>query len=154
MMNRAFTMSLLTTVFVLGSLVGPGTGEFVAGGPPPADVDPTAVLDRATSEGTDGDTSDDTTRPTINEFFPEERPLGDCLSSLPKPDCGSEARGGWPQTVVFVAIIAGLAFIAWRIVAGSRRARRTGSPRPDRQVTPGTPDATTGRDGHGGDPTP
>ena len=60
---------------------------------------------------------------TINEFFPEQRSLGDCLSSLPKPDCGSSARGGWRQTVVLVAILAGLGFIAWRIVAQSRKAR-------------------------------
>jgi hypothetical protein len=60
---------------------------------------------------------------TINEFFPEQRSLGDCLSSLPKPDCGSSARGGWRQTVVLVAILAGLGFIAWRIVAQSKKAR-------------------------------
>ena len=67
----------------------------------------------------------DTTPPpdTINEFYPEQRSLGDCLSSLPKPDCGSDARGGWRQTAVLVAILGGLAFIAWRIVAQSRKAK-------------------------------
>ena len=60
---------------------------------------------------------------TINEFYPEERSLGDCLSSLPKPGCGSDARGGWRQTLVFAVILAGLAFIAWRIVVQSRKAR-------------------------------
>lgn len=63
------------------------------------------------------------TRPTINEFYPEERPLSDCLSSLPKPNCGSDARGGWRQLAVLGAILGGLGFIAWRIVTAARRAR-------------------------------
>ena len=60
---------------------------------------------------------------TINPFFPEERSLGDCLSSLPKPGCGSSARGGWRQTAVLGVILSGLAFIGWRIVRQSRKAR-------------------------------
>ncbi len=60
---------------------------------------------------------------TINPFYPEERSLGDCLSSLPKPGCGSSARGGWRQTVVLGVILSGLAFIGWRIVRQSRKAR-------------------------------
>ena len=106
--------------------------------------------------GSGGDPGDDTTRPTINEFFPEERPLSDCLSSLPKPDCGSEARGGWAQTAVFVLIIAGLAFIAWRVVASSRRARRqTTAPTGATDELPRErPDATTVPDDSGGDPAP
>ena len=86
---------------------------------------------------------DHTTRPTLNEFYPEQRPLSECLSSLPKPDCGSEARGGWAQTTVFVALLVGLAFIAWRIVAGARRAR--GSP-----ITSGARGRTTVPDDDGG----
>ena len=60
---------------------------------------------------------------TINPFYPEERSLGDCLSSLPKPGCGSSARGGWRQTVVLGVILSGLAFIGWRIVRQSRKVR-------------------------------
>lgn len=60
---------------------------------------------------------------TINPFFPEERSLGDCLSSLPKPGCGSSARGGWRQTAVLGVILSGLGFIGWRIVRQSRKAR-------------------------------
>lgn len=129
-MNRAFA-TLLATVLALLVLAAPASA----------------------ASGSGDETGDDTTRPTINEFFPEERSLGDCLSSLPKPDCGSEARGGWAQTTVFVLIIVGLAFIAWRVVASSRRARReaaatTGS------VTQRMPDATTVPDGSGDDPAP
>lgn len=67
---------------------------------------------------------------TINEFLPEERGLGDCISALPKPGCGSEARGGWRQTVVFLVILGGLGVILWRIVAGARKARRAETPAP------------------------
>ena len=103
----------------------------------------------------DDRTADDSTRPTLNEFYPEARPLSDCLSSLPKPDCGSEGRGGWAQTTIFLALIAGLGFIAWRIVAGARRARRTDRSTATAVTTrSGTPDATTARDGDGGAPAP
>lgn len=130
-MNRALTTALLVVASALG-LVGltgeaanaatsPAAGAAVAA---PAAVEPSAV--GQSDDGTDtGDTSDDdTTRPTLNEFLPEQRPLSDCLSSLPKPNCGSKARGGWSQTVVFLAVIGGLSVIAWRIIASSRRARR------------------------------
>jgi hypothetical protein len=59
---------------------------------------------------------------TINDFIPEDRPIGDCISAAPKPGCGSEARGGWRQGLVMLALVLGLAFVGWRIVAGVRRA--------------------------------
>ena len=141
-MNRAFGTTLLAALLTLVPLVATDTGTAVAGRPD------APVASRAIT-GIDG-SDDDTTRPTINEFLPEARPLGDCLSSLPKPDCGSEARGGWAQTAVFLAIVLGLAFIAWRVVAGSRRARRDEST----SVRRGTPGATTVPDGDGGGPAP
>ncbi|MEX2627110.1 MAG: hypothetical protein WD225_09505 [Ilumatobacteraceae bacterium] len=58
---------------------------------------------------------------TVNEFMPEERPLSDCLSALPKPGCGSEARGGPRQAAVFGAVVVGLGLIGTRIVVGVRR---------------------------------
>lgn len=61
--------------------------------------------------------------PLDNEFIPRNRPIGDCISALPKPGCGSEARGGWRQGLVLLAIVLGLAFIAWRVVRSARRAR-------------------------------
>lgn len=79
---------------------------------------------------------------TFNEFYPDERPLGDCLNnSIPLPNCGSGARGGWTQNVVFLAILAGLGFIAWRVVAASRKARASLSR---------TPSATSAPDVDGG----
>jgi hypothetical protein len=134
-------MLLLLLVGVLGT--GPATAVTAADGA----LVSVHVSAAASVPGDEGD--DDTTRPTFNEFLPDARPLGDCLSSLPKPDCGSEARGGWRQTAVFLAIVAGLAFIAWRVVAASRRARRDRA-----SVTSGTPAATTVPDGGDGDPAP
>jgi hypothetical protein len=121
-MNRAF-VTLLAVVVALVTLAAPS----------------------AAVAGSIDDTGDDTTRPTVNEFFPEQRPLSDCLGALPKPNCGSEARGGWAQTTVFLSIVAGLGFIAWRIVAASRRARRERD-----AVTPETPASTTVPDDSGG----
>lgn len=83
---------------------------------------------------------DEPTPPTINEFIPEERSIGDCISALPKPGCGSDARGGWRQGLVLLAIVAALAFIGWRVVRASRRARTTAA-------TPSPTGAITGEDG-------
>jgi hypothetical protein len=62
---------------------------------------------------------------TDNEFIPD-RDLDDCVSALPQPDCGSKARSGWRQWVIFGLLVAALSFIAWRIVRSIRRARPTG----------------------------
>lgn len=59
-----------------------------------------------------------------NDFIPEDRNLGDCISAAPPPGCGSKAQGGWAQNVVFAAVLGGLVFIGWRIVAGSRKVKR------------------------------
>jgi hypothetical protein len=56
-----------------------------------------------------------------NPFIPEDQNLSDCVSALPRPGCGSEAQGGWRQQLVFGLVLAGGAFIAWRVVRGVRR---------------------------------
>lgn len=58
---------------------------------------------------------------TVNEFLPEERNLGDCVGALERPGCGSEARGGWRQTLVFVAVAGGLALVLGRVAWATRR---------------------------------
>lgn len=58
-----------------------------------------------------------------NDFVPEDQNLGDCISAVPRPGCGSEAQGGWRQGLVFGALMIGLAFIVWRIVVGARKAK-------------------------------
>jgi hypothetical protein len=70
--------------------------------PPPTDP-PTTVVD--------------------NPFIPEGN-LGDCISAVPKPGCGSEAKGGWRQGLVLGVMVLGLAFVGWRITRTVRRNRR------------------------------
>lgn len=60
---------------------------------------------------------------TINEFIPENRNLGDCLGTLQRPGCGSEASGGWRQGLIFFAMLTGLLVIAARIIFSARRRR-------------------------------
>ncbi len=88
-------------------------------------TDASADIGLTTVESVAAATPADTTPPadTINDFFPESRSLGDCLSSVPRPGCGSKAQGGWRQTLVFGLLVGGLAFITWRIVVQSRKAR-------------------------------
>jgi hypothetical protein len=58
---------------------------------------------------------------TDNVFIPEDRDLGECITAVPKPGCGSEARSDWHQGLVLGVMIAGLIIIGWRIVKGVRR---------------------------------
>ncbi len=84
---------------------------------------------------------------TVNPFIPEDRGISDCISALPKPGCGSEARGGWRQGLILLALVGGLSIIGWRIVAGVR----AGSSTPAAGTGPNRP--TTG-DQTGGPPPP
>lgn len=61
---------------------------------------------------------------TANEFLPENRDLTDCIGALQRPGCGSEARGGWRQTLVFVVMGAAMVFVFTRVAIGVRRNRR------------------------------
>jgi len=63
-----------------------------------------------------------------NPFIPEDQNLSDCISALPRPGCGSEARGGWRQAVIFGLLIVAGAFIAWRLVRSVRRRDARGVP--------------------------
>jgi hypothetical protein len=68
-----------------------------------------------------GATDDPPSPPIDNEFIPENRDLSDCVSALPRPDCGSESRSGWRQGLVFGVIAGGLTVIGWRVVVAVRR---------------------------------
>ena len=103
MLLRAFSILLIWIgVFAGGSLA-------TAGGSEPPDTPPPS---------------------TFNEFYPEDRPLSDCLGSLPKPNCGSESRGGWAQYTIAVLMLGGLTFIGWRIVRLARSSPRHPVPDP------------------------
>jgi hypothetical protein len=71
--------------------------------------------------------------PTLvdNPFIPEDQNLTDCVSALPRPGCGTAEQGGWRQELVFGLVLAGGAFIAWRLVRSVRR-RDTGGVPPSR----------------------
>ena len=59
-----------------------------------------------------------------NEFLPERENVSECFGALERPNCGSKAKGGWRQTLVFGVIAAGLAVIGWRIVVSVRKRDR------------------------------
>ena len=59
-----------------------------------------------------------------NPFLPETRDLTDCVGTLERPGCGSEARGGWRQNAVAVVMIAGLVLVFGRIAWGIRRGQK------------------------------
>lgn len=91
---------------------------------------PPVTVHAAGSDSSGDDTTstvaDDGTSSTFaeNPFIPEDRNLGDCVSSVPRPDCGTKAHGGWRQGIVFIVLMVGMAFIGWRIFRAVRRADR------------------------------
>ncbi|MGI9644163.1 MAG: hypothetical protein ACR2O6_02490 [Ilumatobacteraceae bacterium] len=62
---------------------------------------------------------------TVNDFVGEREDFFDeCVgTSVQRPDCGSKGRGGWRQAAVFVAVVAGVGIVAWRVTVGVRRGR-------------------------------
>jgi len=103
-------VSLLVVVALgVGALRSPGPTDVTVASPPA-----TTTLAAASS-----------TTVFDNPFLPDERNLSDCISAVPKPGCGSKARGGWRQTLVFAVMALGLLGIAWRIATGLRRGTRT-----------------------------
>jgi hypothetical protein len=59
-----------------------------------------------------------------NPFLPENRDLTDCVGMLQRPGCGSEARGGWHQNLVAIAMIGGLLIVFGRVAWAVRRSQR------------------------------
>jgi len=105
--------AIAATAFVAGS--------FSLGGVAAASSDPTQP-ETTVAEPTGGGPS------TVveNEFMPENADLSDCISALPRPECGSNARGGWRQTLIFAVLTAVLAIGGWRIVTLIRRRDQAG----------------------------
>jgi hypothetical protein len=96
---------LVGVLLTLGTVVQVGQVVVAeAASPPTTEVPGTAVPDS-----------------TINEFIPEDRAIGDCISAVPKPGCGSESRTDWHQWLVLIALFGGMAFVGWRVVVGLRR---------------------------------
>lgn len=49
------------------------------------------------------------------------RTLGECISAAPKPGCTTRSETDNHQVIVFGVLIAGMAFIGWRVARGVRR---------------------------------
>ena len=111
-------------VLLVGVLLAFGTlgmaghaGVAAAGSPPTTEAPPSTV---PTS--------------TINDFIPEQRAIGDCISAVPKPGCGSEAQSDWHIWLVLIALVGGMSFVGWRVITGLRRPRT--EPEPTEARTP------------------
>lgn len=59
-----------------------------------------------------------------NPFFPEDRDLTDCVGTMQRPGCGSEARGGWRQQIVAIVMVGGLLIVFGRVAWGVRRSQK------------------------------
>jgi len=54
-----------------------------------------------------------------NPFLPDKN-LRSCVGTVERPNCGSAARGTKGTYMTFAVLIAGLAFIFWRVAKGVR----------------------------------
>jgi hypothetical protein len=101
-------------VSLVAALLLPTTAAASSTPPPPTDVPTTTelVVDEP------------------NPFLPEERDLTVCVGTLERPGCGSEARGGWHQNLVAIAMVGGLLLVFGRIAWGIRRNQRRASTGP------------------------
>ncbi|MFZ9628241.1 MAG: hypothetical protein ACO3C1_02705 [Ilumatobacteraceae bacterium] len=113
--RRRHLGSTLHRAAATGALVaGLGLVTAACGGQNPFEAAATATTaPGATAAGTDTSVVD-------NVFIPEDQDLGNCVSTLPRPGCGSDARGGWRQYLTMGVLVAGLAFVGWRISIGVR----------------------------------
>lgn len=123
-MKSVVFAALLSVFATAPALVGRASAD--AGGAPseaappdaaPGDTTPLITVDPA-SIGT-------------NPFIPEDANIGDCVSSVPRPECGSQAQGGWRQYLTMLVLVLGTAFIGWRIARGVRSRDRAMSPPTD-----------------------
>ena len=67
---------------------------------------------------------DDIVIDEANPFIPESRDLTECVGMLQRPGCGSEARGGWHQNLVAIAMIGGLLIVFGRVAWAIRRSQK------------------------------
>ena len=72
------------------------------------------------STNADGTNVADTSAIGDNEFIPD-RNISDCVGTLERPNCGSAKKGTMGTYLTFAVLIAGLAFIFWRISIGVRQ---------------------------------
>lgn len=102
----------------------------------PVDASPSAALANAPADDAPADDVPVAPSDTVTEFYPEEANLSDCVGLVEKPGCGSDSRGGWRQTMVFVVLFAGLGVILWRVSRGITANRRAIDAEAGTGVTP------------------
>ena len=90
---------------VLGLLLG------ACGGENPYQAAETAVASPEATTSPNG---------TDNQFLPARENVSDCIGTVERPNCGSEAKGGWQMYLAFGFLIAGMSFIGWRVVRSVR----------------------------------
>ena len=78
----------------------------------------------ASAQSDDPVPTEDVTVDTANPFLPEDRDVTECIGMLQRPGCGSEARGGWHQNAVAIAMIGGLVVVFGRVAYGVRKNRQ------------------------------
>ena len=93
---------------------------------PVAAIEAPAGIASTIAASTPASTPSTTLRPerppiSANDFIPEDRDLTSCIGVLERPGCGSESRGGWRQTLVFVVLFVGLAIVFGNVVRGVRK---------------------------------
>ena len=119
LMDRRGPVPLILALFVaVVSILGPSTAAFAVDHTQAAAPVRSAPAPEPTPEP-----APDRPVPTVSDFYPEDNNLSDCLGLVERPGCGSEARGGWRQTAVFVVLAIGMGLIFWRISVGVRRNR-------------------------------
>jgi hypothetical protein len=82
----------------------------------------TAPPPATTPSGSTGSTVGD------NPYIPEDANIGDCISALPRPECGSHEQGGSRQYLILAVLLAGMGFVGWRVARGVRARDRATAP--------------------------
>ena len=121
-------MLLMAVGVMAASAVAPPVSRAAPIDAAPIDTAPTeaAPVDTAPLDTALTDTAPPDSRPPIsaNDFIPDDRDLTSCIGVLERPGCGSESRGGWRQTLVFVALLVGLVVVFSNVARGVRRRDR------------------------------
>jgi hypothetical protein len=90
-----------------------------------ADVNPVGGPAASAAPATTVPADDSSPSTTLNNpFLPEDANIGACISAVPRPECGSKARGGWRQGAVFGAVALAMLLIGTRLVVGVRKRDR------------------------------
>ena len=111
-MNRRSGPWFVRILFALALVVAPFAPQTASATSPDPTVPPTTLP------------TDEIVIDEANPFLPENRDLTDCIGTLQRPGCGSEARGGWHQNAVAIVMIAGLVLVFGRIAWGVRRGQK------------------------------